>query len=135
VGWAEYSSGGYAIIDTTRPRTGSYSAYECDYNNCTEYIQQQITVPASANLTFWWYMTSSEGTGTAYDYLRVRLYSTGGTLLATLRTWNNTSPRRFWLQDTVSLGAYAGQTVILRFVTTTNSSLPTAFWIDDVAVK
>ncbi len=135
VGWAEYSSGGYEIIDTTRPHTGSYSAYECDYNYCTEYVQQTITIPSGANLTYWWYMTSSEGTSTAYDYLRVRLYSTSGTLLTTLRTWSNRNTRNTWSQDTISLSAYAGQTVILRFMATTDSSLRTAFWVDDVSVK
>ncbi len=135
VGWAEYSSGGYELIDTTRPHSGSYSAYECDYNYCTEYVQQTITIPSGANLTYWWYMTSSEGTGTAYDYLRVRLYSTSGALLTTLRTWSNRNTRNTWSQDTISLSAYAGQTVILRFMATTDSSLRTAFWVDDVSVK
>ena len=62
--WAETSSGGYEIIDHTRPHTGSYSAYFCDYNNCTDTIDQQITVPANANLTYYWYQTSQEGTTT-----------------------------------------------------------------------
>lgn len=135
VGWTESSSGGYELIDGTRPRTGSYSAYECDYNRCTEYLQQQITVPANANLTYYWYQTSSEGTTTAYDYLRVQIYSTGGTLLATLRTFSNRNTRNTWSLDTQSLANYAGQTVRLRFTSTTDSSLPSAFWIDDVSVK
>ncbi len=135
VGWTQYSSNGFQLIDTTRPHTGSYSAYECDYNSCTEYVQQQITVPANATLTYWRYMTSSEGTTTAYDYLRVRLFSTSGTLLTTLRTWSNTSTRNAWLQDSISLSGYAGQTVNLRFVSTTDFSLPSAFFIDDVSVK
>ncbi|MGB8645443.1 MAG: M20/M25/M40 family metallo-hydrolase [Anaerolineae bacterium] len=135
VGWTEYSSGGYDIIDTTRPHTGSYSAYECDYNGCTEYVEQTIKVPSNAKLTYWWYMTSSEGTTTAYDYLRVRVYSTSGTLLATLRTWSNMNVRGVWSQDTASLSAYAGKTVKLRFLGKTNSSRPSAFWIDDVSVK
>ena len=135
VGWSEYSSGGYEVIDTTRPHTGSYSAYECGYNNCTEYVQQQITVPSSATLTYWWYMLSSEGTGTAYDYLKVQVYSTAGTLLGTLRTWSNQNTRNTWSQDSLSLSAYAGQTVVLRFVTTTDSSLTTTFFVDDVSVK
>ena len=135
VGWSEYSSGGYEVVDTTRPHTGSYSAYECGYNNCTEYVQQPITVPSNATLTYWWYMTSSEGTGTAYDYLKVQVYSTGGTLLGTLRTWSNQNTRNTWAQDSLSLAAYAGQTVVLRFMTTTDFSLSTTFFVDDIAVK
>ena len=133
--WTEYSSGGYEIIDTSRPHAGSYSAYECDYNSCTEYIQQTITVPANASLTFWWYMTSSDSLSIARDSLKVQVYSTGGTLLGTLRTRTNISTRNTWSLDTISLSAYAGQTVKLRFITTTNFAYKTAFWIDDVSVK
>jgi subtilisin family serine protease len=135
VNWTESSSGGYTIVDTTRPRTGAYSAYFCNYNSCTEYIQQAIVVPANGTLTYWWYQTSSEGTATAYDYLRVRIYNNSGTLLATVRTWSNKHKRGAWSQDTISLAAYAGQTVRLRFVATNDSSLPSAYFVDDVAVK
>ncbi len=134
VGWSESSSGGYEVIDTYNPHTGSYSADECGYNSCTEYVRQQLTIPSNANLRYWWYMTSSEGSTTAYDYLRVQVYSMSGTLLGTLRTWSNTSRRNAWSQDTLSLAAYAGQTVVLRFTTTTNSSNPTNFFVDDVSV-
>ncbi|MGB8645554.1 MAG: hypothetical protein WCF84_09970 [Anaerolineae bacterium] len=135
VGWVEHSSGGYEVIDTTRPHTGAYSAYECDYNSCNEYIEQTVKVPTNGKLTYWWYMTSSEGTTTAYDYLRVRVYSMTGTLLATLRTWSNRNVRNTWSLDTLGLSTYAGKTVKLRFISTTDSSLPSAFWIDDVTVK
>lgn len=134
-GWTQYSSGGYALIDTTRPRTGSYSSYFCNYNNCNEYIQQTVTVPANGTLTYYWYMTSGEGTGTAYDYLHVRVYSTGGALLGTLRSWSNRNTRGIWSLDTISMSAYAGQTVILRFQGTTDSSLTSAFFVDDVSLK
>jgi len=97
-------------------------------------VQQRVTVPSNASLRYWWSMTSSEGVITAYDYLRVQVYSTGGTLLGTLRTWSNTSTRNAWSPDTLSLAAYAGQTVLLRFTTTTDSTQPTNFFIDDVAV-
>jgi subtilisin family serine protease len=135
VAWTDTSSGGYEIIDTTRRRTGAYSAYFCDYNNCTDTLEQQVTVPANGTLTYYWYQTSSEGTGTAYDYLHVRVYSTGGALLATLRSWSNRNTRGAWSLDTLSMAAYAGQTVRLRFVSTTDSSLRTAFFVDDVALK
>ncbi len=134
-GWTQYSSGGYQIITTTRPHTGSYSAYLCAYNYCTEYVQQTITVPSNGTLTYWWYMTSNEGTSTAYDYLRVRLYTTGGSLITTLRTWSNRDTRGVWAQDSISLSGYAGQTVVLRFMGTTDSYLTSAFFVDDVSVK
>lgn len=132
-GWTEFSSGGREIINTTNPHTGSYSANECGYNSCTEYVQQTITIPSGATLTYWWYMTSSEGTSSVHDRLRVQLYSISGSLLATLRTWSNRNTSNTWSQDTLDLSAYAGQTVILRFVTTTNQTRTTSFWIDDVS--
>lgn len=135
VAWTDTSKGGYEIIDTTRPRTGAYSAYFCDTNSCTDTLEQTITVPTNGTLTYYWYQTSSEGTATTYDYLYVRLYSTGGTLLTTLRTWSNRNTRNAWSLDTISLGTYAGQTVKLRFVSTTDSSLLSAYFVDDVAVK
>jgi hypothetical protein len=135
IGWQESSSGGYEVIDNSRPHTGSYSAYFCDYTACKEYVQQTITVPSNGSLTYWWYMTSSDSKLYAYDYLKVQLFSTSGTLLKTLRSWSNTSTRTAWLQDTLSLSTYAGQTVIIRFTVTTDSSYSTAFWIDDVVVK
>ncbi len=134
VGWTESSSGGYEVIDTVRPHAGSYSADECNYNSCTEYVQQQLTVPSNASLRYYWYMTSQEGSTTAYDYLKVQVYSTSGTLLGTLRTWSNTSARGAWSQDTLSLASYAGQTVVLRFTTTTDYAMPTNFFVDDVSV-
>lgn len=135
VNWTESSSGGYQIVDTTRPRTGAYSAYFCNYNSCSEYIQQSIVVPANGTLTYWWYQTSSEGTTTAYDYLRVQIYNSSGALLATPRAWSNKNTRGAWSQDTLSLAAYAGQTVRLRFAATTDTSLPSTYFVDDVAVK
>src|SRR5207249_8943487 len=131
VGWAEYSGSGHELVNTTRPHAWVYSADECNYNSCTEYVQQQITVPGGANLTYWWYMTSQASTTTAYDYFKVELYNTNGTLLATLRTWNNTSTRNTWSQDTLGLSSYAGQTLLLRFTTTTDNIYPTHFFVDD----
>jgi hypothetical protein len=135
VGWAEHSSGGYELIDTSNPHTGSYSADLCGYNYCTEWVQQQITIPSGATLKYWWYMISREGTSTAYDHLYVRLYTTGGSLITTLRNWSNRNTRNTWSQDSISLSSYAGQTVILRFMSKTDSSLPTTFWVDDVSVQ
>ena len=135
VGWTEYSARGYEIISPVRPHDGTYSAYLCNYNSCNEYVEQTVTVPSNGSLTYWWYMTSSDSKIASRDYLRVQVYSTNGALLSTLRTWSNKNPRAAWKQDTLSLSAYAGQTVILRFASTTNTSFPTAFWIDDVTMS
>ena len=132
--WVQSSSGGYQLIDSTRPHTGSFSAYLGDYNNGTDTIYQTVTVPSSGTLRYWWYMTTSESGSTAYDFLRVRLYTTSGTLITTLRTWSNASGAGLWRQDTISLASYAGQTVRVQFTATTDFSLPSAFFVDDVSL-
>lgn len=133
--WVQFSSGGYQLIDATRPHTGAYSAYLGDYNNATDTIYQTITIPSNGTLTYWWYMTTQESGSTAYDYLRVRLYNTSGGLVATLRTFSNASGAGVWRQDSLSLASYAGQSLRVQFTTTTDVSLPSAFFVDDVAVQ
>jgi thermitase len=133
--WSQSSSGGYQLITTDRPHAGSYSAWLGGYNSGTDSIYQTITVPSNGNLTYWWYMTTSESGSTAYDYFRVRLYTTGGSLVATLRTFSNASGANTWRQDTLSLASYAGQTLRVHFSATTDLSLPSSFFLDDVIVQ
>lgn len=133
--WVQTSANGYQLIDTTRPHTGSYSAYLAGYNVATDTIYQTVAIPANGTLSYWWYMSSSEGSTTAYDYLRVRLYNTSGTLVATLKTRSNRDTRNAWTQDSISLASYAGQSLRIRFEGTTDSSLVTNFFVDDVAVN
>jgi carboxypeptidase T len=133
--WVQSSSGGYQLISTTRPHTGSYSAYMGNYNNASDSIYQSVTIPSNGTLTYWWYMQTQETGTTAYDYLRVRLYNSGGTLVATLRSWSNASGAGQWRQDSLSLASYAGQTLRVQFTVTNDSSLPTGFFVDDVSVR
>ncbi|MEW5988835.1 MAG: alpha-amylase family glycosyl hydrolase [Chloroflexota bacterium] len=135
VGWTEYSNSGRELITTTRPHTGLYSASECGLNSCTEYVEQTVTIPTNGRLTYWWYMTSQEGATAARDLLRVQLYRPDGTLITTLRTWSNRSPRDAWQQDSINLAAGAGQIVRLRFTTVTNATRPTTFYIDDATLS
>lgn len=132
--WQQSSSGGYQLIDTARPHTGSYSAYLGDYNNATDQIYQTITVPSGGKLTYWWYMSTQE-TSHAWDYMYVRLYDTSGALVATLRRWSDGSTANTWQQDTIDLSSYAGRSLRVTFYVTNDSSYPTAFFVDDVSVK
>lgn len=132
--WVQSSTNGYQLIDTTRPHAGSYSAYLGGYNNGTDTIYQTLTVPTNGTLSYWWYMSTQE-TSHPWDYLRVQVRNSAGTVLATLRTWNDGSGANTWRQDSVSLAAYAGQTVRITFSATTDSSLTTSFFVDDVSVR
>jgi subtilisin family serine protease len=130
-GWTQSPSN---IISTSKPRTGVYSAWLAGYNNANDTISQTVTVPTNGTLRYYWQMTSSESTTTAYDWMYVRVRSTTGTLLATLRSRSNTAARNFWSLDTLSLAAYAGQSVRLDFQATTDSSVTSSFYVDDVSL-
>ena len=135
-GWIQTSSGGYPLISSSKPRTGSFSAWLTGYNSATETIGQTVTVASgSSTLRYWWHMTSSESTATPYDYLRVRIYNgVTGALIATPRTWSNTSVRNVWSQDTLGLAAYVGQSIRIVFEGVTDSSIISSFYIDDVSL-
>ncbi len=134
-GWTQTSSGGYGLVATNRPHSGSYSAWLAGYNNGSDSIAQTITVPSGASLKYYLYITTQESGSTSYDYFRVRVYSTSGSLLGTLRTYSNASTKNSWISDTVSLSAYAGQTVRISFEGTNDYSLTTSFFVDDVSTQ
>ena len=134
--WVESSSGGYEIIDTTRPHTGSYSAYLCGYNNCSDSIYQQVSIPASAHsvqLSYSYYISTQE-TRHPYDYLYVRVRNSSGSTLQTVQTFSDGSTTNSWQSASADLSAYTGQTVQIAFVATNDSMYPTDFFVDDVAL-
>jgi subtilisin family serine protease len=132
-GWTESPAG---LITTNLPHGGSYSAWLGGANVASEKISQTITVPANGTLRYHWQMTTSETSGSAHDYLRVRVYSgSSGALLRTVRTWNNKHAKNVWSSDSVDLGAYSGRMVQISFEATTDNTLPTSFYIDNVSVS
>jgi subtilisin family serine protease len=133
--WVQSAANGEPLITTTRPHSGSRSAWLAGYNSANDKLYQSVTVPANGTLTYWWYMTTSESGSTVYDQMRVALYDTGGTLVATLRTYSNASAKGSWRQDSVSLASYAARTLRVQFTATTDSSLSTSFFVDDVSLR
>ncbi|MFC6285943.1 S8 family serine peptidase [Nocardioides sp. GCM10027113] len=129
-GW----SGTTGVIGTTgyAAATGSYKAWLNGYgSSSTEQVNQSVTIPSnvsSATLTFALRVDSAETGSTAYDFLRV--YA-GSTLLG---TWSNANETTGYVTRTLSLTAYKGQTVNLKFEGTEDSMLQTSFLIDDVSV-
>ena len=138
--WTENSSGGYELIDTTQPHSGSYSANLCGDNSCSDSIYQQVAIPASATsaqLSYYWYMDTQETTTKAYDYLYVRIRSASGSTLTTVQTITNGSSADSWQNAaySVNVSAYKGQNVQVAFVATTDSRDPSQFFVDDVALR
>ena len=133
-GWIQ-SSGGYPLIDNSKPHTGIYGVWGGGYNSATDTINQTVTVPTNGKLSYWWRVESFDSTSTAHDYLRVQLYdATTGGFITTLRTWSNVNTRNVWAQDTLSLATYAGRAVRVHFAVSTDSSVTSSFYIDDVSV-
>jgi Subtilase family/Bacterial Ig domain/Peptidase inhibitor I9 len=132
-GNAYFSNGGNGHSGTGYSVLGFY-----DNASGTEYQTIAIPSTATANLTFWLNVTSSETTTTTvFDRFFVEVRSTSGTLLATLGTFSNLNKTAsvVYTQRAFSLAAFRGQTVRVQFRATTDGSLPTAFRVDDVSLR
>jgi subtilisin family serine protease len=131
-GNAYWSTGGYAQAGTGYTVLGAY-------NNASGAEYETVTIPSShpANLTFWLNVSTSEGLGTAYDYLYVEVRSTAGALLGTLATYSNRNATTIgsYTQRSFSLASWRGQTVRLQFRATTDITLPTSFRVDGVSIR
>jgi subtilase family serine protease len=133
--WKESSSGGYELVDTTNPHTGSDSAYLAGYNNGNDSIYQTVTVPSTANTVTLSYWTDVETTETthSYDYLYAKVRNSSGSVLKTLQTQSDATATG-WKSQSFDLSAYKGQTIQIFFQGTNDVSNPTSFFVDDVSV-
>ena len=104
----------------------------------TDTASQSITIPAgktSATLTFYLHIDTAETTtSTAYDKLTVSVTPSGGSA-TTLATYSNLNAASGYVLRTISLNAYIGKTLTLKFSGSEDSSLQTSFVLDDVAVN
>ncbi len=117
---------------------GTYDAWLDGYGSKhTDYVYQQITVPAAgATLTFYLHVDTAETTTTtAYDKFTILVQNTSGTTLKTLATFSNLNAGSGYTLHSYDLSAYKGQTIRLKFNGTEDSSLQTSFVLDDVSVK
>ncbi|GLV53835.1 hypothetical protein KDH_06860 [Dictyobacter sp. S3.2.2.5] len=138
--WTESSSGGYEIVDSSNPHSGSNSAYLCGYNSCTDTIYQTVSVPSTATnitLSYWVYISTSESGSTCYDYFYARLRTSSGTIISTPQKLCNANAKgwtQYTFNVTSTLSSYKGQQVQVYFAGTTDSSLTSNFYVDDVAL-
>ena len=104
----------------------------------TDTLSQKVAIPSgktTANLTYYLHVDTAETTtSTAYDKLNVQVFNSSGTLLKTLATYSNLNAASGYSAHTVSLAAYIGQTVTIKFTGTEDSSLQTSFVLDDVTL-
>lgn len=102
-------------------------------------LWQDVTLPAGvtkAALTFFLNLSTAETTTTAVrDTLTLQVRDPSGTVLGTVATWSNLDATLGWVQQSVDLTAYAGQTVRLFLEGSENASLATSFQLDDFSLR
>ncbi|GAB1333394.1 M4 family metallopeptidase [Streptomyces sennicomposti] len=113
-------------------RDGSWYAWMMGYGtNAVESLSQSnIAVPSTGapKLTFWLKVSTQESGSAAYDTLKVNVNGT------TLATYSNANASSGYVQKTVDLSAYKGQSVKLEFAGTEDTYLSTIFLIDQIAI-
>jgi cell division septation protein DedD len=116
--WIDESSNtpSHVKVTTAQAHSGSYSAFMGTTSTPEvrgySSIAQLVTVPANGKLSFWVYRGTNE-TSTTYAFQAGYLLNSSGSILTTFyKTANN---GRGWVNYTVDLSAYAGQTDYLYF--------------------
>ncbi len=113
--------------------SGSWKAWMDGYGSAhTDSIAQTVTIPTGckASLSFWLHIDTAETTtSSAYDKLTVTV---NGTSVA---TYSNLDKNTGYVQKTIDLSAYAGQSVTVKFNAVEDSSLQTSFVVDDTAIQ
>ncbi|MFD5561101.1 protease pro-enzyme activation domain-containing protein [Kitasatospora griseola] len=111
--------------------SGSWKAWMNGYGSAhTDTVSQSVAIPAGckAAFSFWLHVDTAETGTTAYDKLTL---SVNG---ASVATYSNLDKSTGYVQKTVDLSAYAGQTVTVKFTGVEDASLQTSFVIDDTAL-
>jgi PKD repeat protein len=108
-------------------------------NHSAGWMYQNISIPAestSADLSFWYNITSEESSSTAYDVLNVTVKDSAGSYLATVAVFSNLhqSSVGHYKKTIFNMSPYIGQTVQIHFLATTDNDLNTVFRIDDVSL-
>ncbi|MFJ1702165.1 M4 family metallopeptidase [Kitasatospora sp. NPDC088346] len=113
--------------------SGSWKAWLNGYGSAhTDSAAQTVTIPAGckATLSYWLHIDTAETTtSTAYDKLTVTVNGT------TVASYSNLNKATGYVQKTVDLSSYAGQSVTVKFNGVEDSSLQTSFVIDDTAIN
>jgi PKD repeat protein len=103
----------------------------------TDTVSQSVAITAgktSATLQYYLHIDTAETGTTAYDTLKVQVYSSTGSLLKTLATYSNVNAATGYAVHTNDVSAYIGQTVTIRFTGTEDTSLQTSFVLDDITL-
>jgi Zn-dependent metalloprotease len=130
-GWSHTPS----VIDSSSAeaaRTGSWKAWLDGYGTAhTDTLSQSVSIPAGcgATLKLYLHVDTDDYPGGAYDTLQVQVNG------STKATYSNQNAQSGYQLHSFNLGAYAGQTVTIKFVGTEDYSYATNFVIDDTSLS
>jgi hypothetical protein len=126
------SSGVIGSASGQTPHGGTQYAWLDGYGSShTDTLSQSVTLPAgctTATLRYWLHVDTAETGSTAYDKLTVQLGAT------TLATWSNVNAAGGYVQRSVDVSGFVGQTVTLKFTGVEDASLQTSFVLDDITL-
>jgi len=132
--WAIDGFSNPPVVTTDNPHSGSFSALAGlvsgpQPNGNSSFYQQIGPVPANAILSFWhWDYTTDTITS---DSQNAYITNTSGTILQTI--FHQCENGQTWLNTTVDMTPYAGQTVRIKFVVHQNGAGGlTGMYVDDV---
>jgi hypothetical protein len=137
-GWTIDGNSNTPVVNTVNPHSGTYSAaaglfgpFPSPEPTGDSSFFQLFTVPTGGTLSFWhWDYTTDTIT---FDWQDAYIINSSGVILQTIfHQCNNTGT---WLNTTVSLAAYIGQTVGVKFLVHQDGfGDDTGMYVDDVSV-
>ena len=117
-------------IEGTR---SSHTGFCCNTVSNPEFIRQQVTIPAGNSATLTWQdkiqsnlVTYCSVPACGSNVWRVQILDTSNVVLQTLYTFTANGGAMYnsgWVNHSVSLNAYSGQTILIRFSATYTSTL------------
>jgi hypothetical protein len=132
-GWTEYSSNGYDLILSdsilpVAPHSGHWAVWLGGADNETAYVEQQVTIASHVELIYWHWIASEDLCG--YDFGSVHVNG----VPVDVYDLCNAEGTEGWVQHTVDLSDYAGETVALQIRAETDSSANSNLFVDDVSL-
>lgn len=120
------------ISSSSNAHAGTRVAWLDGYGRThTDTLQQTISIPAScsATLNYYLWIDTEDEPSAAYD--KLTLTANG----QTIASFSNLDAGSGYVQRSVSLAAFAGQSVVLKWTGTEDAGLATNFLIDDVSTS
>jgi M6 family metalloprotease-like protein len=123
-------------VSTSTPHGGSYAGHIQSYasGGGDSSLEQKVTLPASASLTFWYNIQCNDMPG--FGWFTAQILNESGNVIKTLIPKTCTNGQG-WKQSQTDLSDLAGQTVLIRFTDRGDYDFQhqTITLIDDVAIN